>query len=268
MAKRRQSNRRGGVKAPRPPVPATGRRRHASRRVRVGAAAILVLIVVGIVLGLAFDGGASPTSVPARGSLTNGLPGATSAQQLFQGIPQHGNVLGSTTAPATLVEYVDLQCPYCQQFETLALPTLIKGYVRTGKVKIELRPIAFIGPDSASGRLALIAAGQQNKLFDFAELLYLNQGAENSGWLNSSMISSAAASIPGVDVPQLLEQQSSTATQKEATSFDRQAIRDKISATPTLLAGKSGQTLLPVALASPGDAQSVAAALDNALSAK
>jgi protein-disulfide isomerase len=61
------------------------------------------------------------------------------------------------------------------------MPTLMGKYVRTGKVKIEARPIAFIGPDSQSGRAAAIAAGEQNKLFKFTQVLYLNPGSENSG---------------------------------------------------------------------------------------
>jgi hypothetical protein len=48
------------------------------------------------------------------------------------------------------------------------MPTLIGKYVRTRRVKIEARPIAFIGPDSQSGRAAAIAAGEQNKLFNYA----------------------------------------------------------------------------------------------------
>jgi protein-disulfide isomerase len=267
MASGKQSRRRrrAGHAAP-PPVQAKGRRRQASRRVRVGAAALLILIVVGVALGLAFDRGASSTtSVPARGSLANGVPGASEVDRLLKGISQHGNVLGSPTAPATLIEYVDLQCPYCQQFETQAMPTLFKNYVRTGKVKIELRPIAFIGPDSQTGRFASIAAGKQNKQFNFVQLVYLDQGAENTGWLNSGRITAVAASIPGLDVPRLLEQQGSAATEQQAGSFDQQAKADRITATPTLLVGRSGQTARPVTLTSPVDTHSVAAAINRAL---
>jgi hypothetical protein len=61
------------------------------------------------------------------------------------------------------------------------MPTLIGKYVRTRRVKIEARPIAFIGPDSQSGRAAAIAAGEQNKLFNYAQILYLNQAARTRG---------------------------------------------------------------------------------------
>jgi protein-disulfide isomerase len=268
MASGKQSKRRraAAMVAP-PPVRAKGRRRQASPRVLAAAGALLVLAVIAAVLGFTFarGGDSSSASVPARGSLVNALPGAREVQNLLKGIPQHGNVLGNPKAPATLVEYIDLQCPYCQQFETQAMPTLIKLYVRTGKARVEMRPIAFIGPDSRLGRLAAIAAGRQNKMFNFAELLYVNQGVENTGWLRDSLITSAAASIPGVNVPKLLAERNSTATKDSAGTFDRLSTRDAVSATPTILVGKTGGSLRRVSLSSPSDAGSVAAALDRAL---
>jgi protein-disulfide isomerase len=227
----------------------------------------MALIVIGVVLGIVFGsgGGSSTTSVPTHGSLADGLPGAADVERLLKGIPQDGNVLGSASAPATLVEYIDLQCPFCQQFETQAMPELIKRYVRPGKAKVELRPIAFIGPDSEKGRAAVIAAGQQNKAFNLTQLFYLNQGPENSGWLSDQLITAAAASIPGMNVPQLLDNRDSTETKNAAASFDELAQRDKVQQTPTILVGKSGQTPQQVTLSSSSDVQSVANALDNAM---
>ena len=248
-----------------PPVQRKGRRRQVSRRTLLTAAAVIVLAAIGLTLGVVLNAGSSKASTPARGSLVNALPGAPDVQRLLQGIPQSGNVLGSRSAPVTVVEYVDLQCPYCQQFETQAMPALIGQYVRTGKVKIEARPIAFIGPDSQRGRAAAIAAGEQNKLFNLAQVLYLNQGSENTGWLNDQMIESAAASIPGLDVPQLLSTRSSATVNTRADAFDKQAVADNVQATPTILVGKTGGTLRPVALKSPTDGQSVASAIKTAL---
>jgi protein-disulfide isomerase len=224
-----------------------------------------VLAAIAVTLGVALSSGSSTAAVPARGSLTNALPGAADVQKLLLGIPQQANVLGSQSAPVTLVEYIDLQCPYCQQFETQAMPSLIGSYVRTGKVKIEARPIAFIGPDSQRGRLAAIAAGEQNKLFNFAQILYLNQGTENTGWLSAQMVASAAASIPGLDVSRLLAGSNSDAAKTQAGTYDQQAAKDSVQATPTILVGKSGGTLRPVALTSPTDSQSVASAISAAL---
>jgi protein-disulfide isomerase len=233
--------------------------------VLVTAAAVLVLAAIGVTLGAVLSNGSSNAAVPARDSLVNALPGAADVQRLLRGIPQHGNVLGSPSAPVTLVEYVDLQCPFCQQFETQAMPDLIGRYVHTGKVKIEARPLAFIGPDSEQGRAAAIAAGEQNKLFDFVQILYLNQGAENTGWLNDDLIASAAASIPGLDVSSFLAARSSATVNADAGAYDQQAEAGNVRATPTILVGKSARTLRPVALTSPTDGKSVGSAIEAAL---
>ncbi len=144
-------------------------------------------------------------------------------------------MLGSPSAPVTMVEYIDLQCPFCQEFETQVMPDLVKRYVRPGKVKVEVRPLAFIGADSIRGRNALVAAGRQNHAFDFAEILYDNQRTENTGWLNDAMVEQAAASIPKLNVPQLLADRNTSSVKSEAGSYDAMGNAANVNSTPTLV---------------------------------
>jgi protein-disulfide isomerase len=229
---------------------------------------VLVLAAVGGGLGVALSGGSAATTanVPAHGSLTGRLtlPNAAAVQRLFAGIPQRANVLGSSSAPVTMVEYIDLQCPYCDAFELQVLPDLLTRYVRPGTLRIEARPLAFIGPDSDRGRLGAIAAAGQNRMFNYMELLYANQGSENTGWLDDSMVARAAASIPGLDVTRLLTARTTQRVKTSAARFDGLAARDAVRGTPTLYVGRTGETLHQVTLASPTDEASVAAAVDAA----
>src|SRR5215210_7427326 len=188
----------------RPSVRSTEGRR-ASPKVLLAVAGALALIAVAVALALLLGGSGSGST----GTTGSTLPDADVIAAQFNGIPQQGDVLGKASAPVTMVEYIDLQCPICAQFETEVMPTIIDRYVRTGKLKVQARPIAFIGTDSARGRRATIAAGQQGHLFDFAQLLYFNQGRENGGWLDDAMVASAATSIPGIDVRALQEAESS-----------------------------------------------------------
>jgi protein-disulfide isomerase len=255
-----------------PPVHSKGapRGRRPSPRVLAAAAgAIVAAAVVAVVLGITLGKGsaASSANAPAVGSLANALPGAASVDSLFRGIPQHGTTLGRSSAPVTLTEYIDLQCPYCQEFETSVVPGLVTKYVRTGKLKIVMRPWAFIGPDSVRGQAAVLAAAEQNRAFDYAALLYVNQGTENTGWLSDGMVTNTATSIPGLKVHTLLSAQSSSAVKAAQKQVDADATADAVSSTPTIFVGPSGSHGTEVTLASPTDGAAVVRAIDAALSA-
>jgi protein-disulfide isomerase len=253
-----------------PPVAKRARERRASPKVLIVAA--IAVVAVGAIVGLAlvFSGGGSSTSaatttVPQTGSLTGALPGAARVTAMYRGIAQERNVLGSPKAPVTMLEYVDLQCPYCRSFEIEAMPQLVEKYVRTGKLKVEQRLLAFIGPDSVRGRNAAIAAGDQSALFNLTELLYSHQGTENTGWLSDDLVAAAAASIPGFEVPALLAAQDSSATPAQATEFDAMAKADSVGSTPTILVGRTGEKPRLVTLADAADGAPVAAAIEAAL---
>jgi protein-disulfide isomerase len=269
MASGRKSKaqRRAAAAAP-PPVRAKGARaRRASPRVLAIAGGAVALAVVGIVLAIVLSGGKSSASetLPTNGSVANGLPGAPDVNALLKGIPQNGTTLGSPSAPVTLLEYVDLQCPFCRDFEKQVMPNIIKRYVRTGKVKLDARVLAFIGPDSVRGRNAMLAAGVQNKAFNFAQLLYENQGTENTGWLNDAMITQAAQSIPGLNPRKLAEERNSSTVEQQGAAFDDDARSANVSGTPTLFVARTGGERTQVPLRGPTDSASVEQAIQAAL---
>lgn len=269
MASGKKSREKRRAQSAPPPVQSKGtaRSRQASPRVLIGAGAAAAVIAIVVVLIVVFTGGGSstPKGVPKVGSIAAGLPGSAEVDRYFKGIPQKGMTLGSPLAKVTLVEYIDLQCPFCQQFDTQVFPDILSAYVKTGKVKVEVRVLDFIGPESKRGRSAMIAAGNQNRAFNYAEVLYFNQGTENTGWLSDDMVASAAASIPGLDVPKLLADRSSSAVAKLASGFDAAAVNDKVSSTPTLLVGRTGTKPKLVPLQSSTDKASLVTALDTAL---
>jgi protein-disulfide isomerase len=230
---------------PPPPVRSTGGARRSSPKVLAAGAAAIALAAVAAALAFALTGGSSSSSTPATTSST--LPDAGTAVGMFKGIPQHGNVLGKPNAPVTMVEYIDLQCPICRAFETDVMPTIVPRFVKTGKVRLIARPIAFIGPDSIRGRAAALAAGRQNHFFDFTQLVYFNQGSENSGWLDDQFVRSAFASIPGLHVAAAEKARTEGTISQEAGRFEAQATADHVTGTPTILVGKTGgkQTQVP-----------------------
>ena len=263
MSGKQARRRRQQVAAP-PPVARKGARRRASPKVLLVAALaglVLVGVIAGIALAVGGNNSSSAATTPAVGSLTNALPNAAAVQREFAGIPQNGLVLGSAKAPLTMVEYIDLQCPGCRAFETSVAPSIVSEFVRAGKLKIEARPIAFIGPDSIPARQAMIAASQQNRAFNFAQITYANQGTENTGWLNQTFIEHAAASVPGMKVQRVVDDQDSSFVTDATHRIDAQANADRVSQTPTLLLGKTGSKLNPVSSAATFDPAKLAAAI-------
>jgi protein-disulfide isomerase len=259
MTSGKQARKKRQVQAP-PPVRSTGGPRKASPKVLGAAVGAIALVAAAIALVVAMTGGSSSPV-----TTTTKLPDAGVVTQLFKGIPQSGNLLGSPKAPVTMIEYIDLQCSACRLLETEIMPSVIPKYVRTGKVKVEARPIVAIGPDSERGRRAMEAAGLQNRAFDFAQLLYYNQGAENGNWLNDAMVQAAASSIPGLDVPALLKAQDSATVVAQLKGIDAQATADKVGGTPTIYVGKTGGAMHEVTPGLVPTVAQISAALDSAL---
>ncbi|HEX2451696.1 MAG TPA: thioredoxin domain-containing protein, partial [Gemmatimonadales bacterium] len=50
-----------------------------------------------------------------------------------------GYVLGDAGAPLELTEYADYQCPFCQTFATLQMPTIRQRLIQTGRIRWRFR---------------------------------------------------------------------------------------------------------------------------------
>jgi protein-disulfide isomerase len=259
------------------------RARQASPRALAIAGGIVLLAAIAVVLAVVMSsngsGGGSGIvkssdiqGLPPIGSQRSpaALPGAAEANDLFKGIPQHGLTLGKPNAPVTMVMFIDVQCPFCRDYETTKLPTIVQKYIRTGKVQLQLKPWAFLGgqgSQSFSGRLGLIAASFQNKAFQYAKVLYDNQGTEETGWLNGKMMAEIAASVTGLDLSRWQADTNSSAPKPIASQVDKLAVQDKVGGTPTVLVGHRGGKLTSVAPpAQEPDLQETETAINRALS--
>jgi protein-disulfide isomerase len=248
------------VAAP-PPVRSKGaggaRARQASPRALAIAGGVVLAIVIAVVLGVVLSsrGGSSSSGAIVSSSDMQGLPatgsqswagavaGAPEANALFKRIPQHGLTLGDPKAPVTMEMFIDVQCPVCQAYEINDLPTVVKKYIRTGKVQLHLKPWAFLGPQSFTGRYGVIAAAQQNKSFEYAKALYDNQGPEESGWLSGREMAYIAASVDGLDLARWSDAVNGSGPPATASAVDNLAKQKKVHGTPTIFAGRTGGTL-------------------------
>ena len=103
----------------------------------------------------------APTA-PANDSVT--LPAVT------------GIMLGKADAPLTMIEYTDLQCPFCRQYHITAYEQIKKEWIDTGKLRYLVRdlPIESIHPQAMPAARATRCAGDQGKVWEMRHSILLN----------------------------------------------------------------------------------------------
>lgn len=160
----------------------------------------------------------------------------------FADIPQRGIVLGDGGAPVTLTIFVDLQCPFCREFAHRVEPSLVEHYARTGKGRLVLQNLAFLGPESRKAAQMAGAVGLQDHLWQFTDLLFASTHHENSGEMTDDFLRRVAGAIPQVDVDRAAAAIETSAVTDQIEAARLLARRFGIHAAPTFLLGRTGQT--------------------------
>jgi protein-disulfide isomerase len=219
------------------------------------AAAIAVTVIVFVFALVALSGRTSSTSGSERTTRAPSLvPG------YLRGIPQAGRELGRPNAPVTLVLYDDLESPLGRYLAVSAgFTRLIETDVRQGKVKLIYRSMCTStcnGPGRVvfdEQQAAAYAAGTQDRFWDYALLFHIEQGVEDTGYVNAAYLDRLAEQVPGLDLTNWQQQRSSADILSQVRSDDREATADGITGTPTLIAmGPRGTDRLVPGLATYG----------------
>jgi protein-disulfide isomerase len=164
-----------------------------ARLLRLGL--VLALAAVAVVVAIVLSSGGGDEKTATQPGSGGGTPRTSS---LYDGIPQSGVFLGKPSAKPTLLEFADLQCPFCAEYAVQTMPTVVRDHVRAGRLRYELRIQAFLGPDSVRAAGAAAAAARENRLYQFADAFYHAQGPENSGYVTDAFITRIAKAA-GVD---------------------------------------------------------------------
>jgi protein-disulfide isomerase len=221
----------------------------------VVVAAIIVVVVV-VVISSSNSNSPAPTKPHSAAATAN----VTAVTSLLAGVPQSGETLGSPTAPVTITEYADLECPICDAF---ALPTnrntsdgspgtgyldqLIKQYVRPGKAKIVFRSLetATLNANNSMWvpqEAAAYAAGLQGKAWDYIELFYYEQQSESNSYVTQSFLQGIAQQVPGLNISKWNSDRQSQTLASQVASEGQAATNRGFSSTPTIVVqGPKGQ---------------------------
>jgi protein-disulfide isomerase len=117
--------------------------------------------------------GASGVTTPRS---TAGSDEAAAAARAPQEEPAPFNILGSEAAPVAIVEFSDLQCPYCARYALQTFPQIKRVYIDTGKVhyaaiEYPLPMHAYAFPAAVAAR----CAGEQGKYWQYREGIFAAQ---------------------------------------------------------------------------------------------
>jgi protein-disulfide isomerase len=204
---------------------------------RLGAAATVAAVVIALLVVVSQGSKDAPN---ASGGAT--VVGVGDARAMLRGIPQRGTTLGDPKAPLVLTEFADMQCPFCRDYAVNVLPQIIERYVRAGKLRLDLRLRRFLGPDSDTAARAAQAAAASNRMWNFIDLFYRNQGPENSGYVTDRFLSRIATAA---DVPAHLVRAGATRTaaiEKPLLRAESEAQAAGQASTPAFLIGpKAGR---------------------------
>jgi protein-disulfide isomerase len=135
-----------------------GTQRNAARTFLWLIIGVAVLLVFGIVL------------VNAQGNR-----GSTAATvQIRSGA---GMTWGPVNAPVTIIEYANFGCIHCHDFALSQEQQLRTEYANSGQVRFQFTPFQLGNPSADNAAAAAMCAADQNRFWDYHDLLFKQQTA-------------------------------------------------------------------------------------------
>ncbi|MCH7647254.1 MAG: DsbA family protein [Thaumarchaeota archaeon] len=150
-------------------------------------------------------------------------------------------LLGSTSAPVTIIEFGDYQCPKCKEWFLNTKPDIVTNYIDTGKANLIFVDIAFLGKDSMPAARATYCAEEQGRYWDYHAFLYTNQMGIDNGWANIDSQKAYASNL-GFDMDLFVGCMDSGKYEKRVQFNTEESQKNGVTGTPTfIIVGPQGQ---------------------------
>jgi protein-disulfide isomerase len=150
-----------------------------------------------------------------------------------------GFVMGRPDAPLTMIEYTDLQCPFCRQYVTTTFEEIRKNWIDTGRLRYISRdfPLDF-HPQSMPAARAARCAGEQGKFWEVRLALM-----RNANLLSPDYITKTAADLK-LDTKAFAACTASPRFDAEIQADMQEGARIGVNGTPTFVVGKTAASTL------------------------
>lgn len=116
-----------------------------------------------------------------------------------------GRAMGDPSAPVTIEVFEDFQCPACKSFSEQIEPQIVDTYVAAGEVYYVFRHFPFLDDraprnESDQAAAASMCAGDENRFWDYHDMLFANWNGENQGAFNDKRLVAFAEALE-LDMP-------------------------------------------------------------------
>ena len=129
------------------------------------------------------------------------VQGIGDAIEIFGGVRQDGDRIGSPDAPVKIEIFDDLQCGNCSEQFLSTIPTLVTEYVRPGDIRLDYRHYSYSPRIEELGFYGAEAAADQGYAWPYIYLFFRNQDEAERVGIDEDFLTAIAASIPELDVP-------------------------------------------------------------------
>jgi protein-disulfide isomerase len=161
--------------------------------------------------------------------------------------PEGDPAIGAPTAPVTIVEYSDYQCPNCRQFATEVLPWLKQTWLAQGFVRVVYRDFALRGADSVRAAEAAHCAGEQRRYWSFHDRLFAAQTGADGPPFSPAHLQQIAREL-GLDRPAFERCVTEGRYRDRVEASTRLAQSQGFQGTPTyIINGRETRGAIPVA---------------------
>lgn len=144
-------------------------------------------------------------STKKAGSDVVHVAGISEAQEIFGGVPQEGDRLGSSDAPVTVQLFNDMQCSNCSEDFLDSIPTLAEKYARAGSVQFLYRHYSNSESAQELGFYGAEAAAAQGYGWQYIFLFFRNQDEAERFGVNQDFLDSIAGGIEELNFPEWKE---------------------------------------------------------------
>ena len=143
-------------------------------------------------------------------------------------------ILGNPNAKITIVEFGDYQCTFCYKFHDETMDKIYEKYVENGEINFVYKDFPLNGAASILASEASYCAQNQDKFWEYHNMLYDNWAGENTGWITNNVLLEFAKES-GLNLDQFNSCMNNSIFYQKVIENEQFAKKINIDATPSFL---------------------------------